>query len=213
MEIALILLTGTLVVVGTVVTAMSHAFRDRWGVVRGRGVLVAASPYREATVTTVHPRGVPPRARWAAGFTIGWALVTMLVFVPAGALFVLVAFDQSDMQLGGLLVGVLSMNGLVLGIAQIVSAVRLLRGDLREVRSRIPTWSLVHHAAVAILFFVMAAIADDASLIVAWLGFVALPCAIGAAQAVHFERTAVALHRLRTQTELDRDTPTTDLRR
>jgi hypothetical protein len=173
-----------------VVVVSSILFRDRWGVVPGGRVKVGPSPYREVEVVEMKPRGVPTSVRWAAGVSIAWGLATSFFFAPAGALFAVVSSEDHHHALGGAFVGLVSLEGFVLGIALIVAAVQLMKGALRDPEPLV-RWSFVHHIAVAAVFFVLAALEGDA--IVAWVPFVALPCALGVAQAMHIARTAESI--------------------
>jgi hypothetical protein len=189
---ALVFVVAVIAVIALAVLLMSHLFRDRWGIVRETSITAGDSPYREGPVTSVKLRGVPKRVRFAAALALAWALATILVFAPAGCLFALISLDQPKLALGGLVVGALSCEGFLFGGSLVVAAVRLMRGALREDTRVNPlaTWSILHHVAVAAVFFVLAALTMEVEAVFAWIAFVSVPCAIGIGQILHFSATA-----------------------
>ncbi len=121
------------------------------------------------------PRETDGRSQAVAGFNVFWGVVTMLFFAPAGCLAALMAFDRAP--IGGIAIGLVSLDGFALGIALFVAARRLLKLHKLEKVKSIAYWSFVHHAAVVVAFVLAMGAFDDLAL------FTTIPCAIGAALA------------------------------
>jgi hypothetical protein len=111
----------------------------------------------------------------AAGF---WGVATLLLFVPAGALFALVVADHETMLCAALIAIVLS--GIVTGVTLVWCANRLRKGSPVP-RARVGQLSMLHHAAVLAVVgcAILVGGSDELAVRLGMLGLVAMPCAVG----------------------------------
>lgn len=168
-----------------------HAWR--WGTVRGAAVEAGAGPYREGSTQPDLPRGVPGIVRWAAGLGVAWGVLTLLVFMPAGFLLLLV-FVEGRIELAGLLIPLLLVvlcDAFVLGFALVAIGPALLRGGPEGTRSarNVARWSTAHHFAVLTVFVLFPLASRDGVLL---LLLAALPCLMGLTHAGMLDQAAIA---------------------
>jgi len=165
------------------VVALSRHWSWRWGTVRGPARRAGEGAYRSAETRPMRPRGVPARVRWAAGTSIAWGVVTLLVFAPAGALLVaLLADGGNDAAVLVLPLLLVVVDGLVLPFGLFAAAGRLLRNSpgSTDGARRIATWSTIHHAAVLLVMAALGISELEALMLLLMSG---VPCGIGLAQA------------------------------
>ena len=144
----------------------------------GLGLAIVLAIAIVATVKS--PREASGRSVAVAGFNVFWAVITMLFFAPAGCIACLIAMNESP--IGGIAIGLVSLDGFALGVALFIAARRLLKLHKLERVKGIAYWSLIHHVAVVIAFALAMKTFDDLAL------FTIVPCSIGALLAWGFLR-------------------------
>ena len=80
-----------------------------------------------------------------------WATVTTLVFVPAGFVLAILAFDHGEHAFFGALVAALGVSGLALARATL-KLPRALATDDDETIGRVAVHGVIHHVAVMAVF-------------------------------------------------------------
>lgn len=144
----------------------------RWGI-RRRPRSVDPSPYRGATIHEERERGAPLLVRVAAGANVAWALLTMLVFAPAGCLLFLMA---AEAPLFIIFLAPVVFSGFLLSF-RLMGAAGAVLGNQTEKVGQAVTWSVLHHLAVAVLFALGAAVTVPRD---PWLGLLpSIPAGIG----------------------------------
>lgn len=132
-------------------TTHGRARDGRWGLRELAPERAGSSPYREGMLRARVPVGAPPSARVSAVFHGLWGPFTSLVLAPAGLIYGLATLSDGQ-GLSGLLVTAVSIDGLVLGIALMVSGAQLLNRESLDRLTSIAVWSAVHHGAVIFAF-------------------------------------------------------------
>lgn len=191
---------------GLTVSVLSRHHGWRWGSVRGSPVSAGDGPYRGGQTTPTHLRGVPAVVRWAAGTGVAWGILTLLVFMPAGFLLLLVIGDATDTHgawaaFAATMLLLVACDALILGFALLAIAPALVRGGEEGVRSArgVARWSTLHHLVVLLTFFTFALVNGN--------GFVLLvmslvPCLLGLSQAGLLDRAADECESLATTVHL-----------
>lgn len=179
--------------------AAARGNRWRWGRTVETGPSVGEGAYRRAPVRIERPRRMPAVCALASVTAFAWGVLTVGVFVPAGALYFYVAIcaiiaDHWWFPIGaiGLLVAVI--RGCVVGprLAGAVRALTVRTSDSAGSVGAVARQSLIHHALVAAAIYLVSsgAGADPVAYVCA------IPCAIGAAQAVLLLGARATLARL-----------------
>lgn len=159
-----------------------QAFRGwrGWGVVQKEGPTIGDGAYRAGSTTLERLRGAPPLVVAGAVAATLWGLVTLVVFVPAGALLTAVTLDGAGP--GGwvaVIAAVATLSGVVLGLALPRAASRLLRRKDRSIEDA--TWasrfSAIHHVMIWIGFTLAGFLLDDGGGY--WAILLAIPCGLG----------------------------------
>jgi hypothetical protein len=142
-------LSGTIALIAAVAVPLDLGRRDgrRWGI-RRKPREVDPSPYRGATVHEESERGAPFFVRFAAGANVGWGLLTMLVFAPAGCLLLLLAGEAPVLAL---LLPPIILSGFLLSFRLMGAAGAVLQNRTEGI-DRVAVWSVVHHGVVALFF-------------------------------------------------------------
>lgn len=172
---------------------LSRKYHWHWGRVFGPPVGAGSGPYRAAETRQELPRGVPPVVRWAAGTSVAWGVLTLLLFMPSGFLLLLIlgqaAAGDLGMAFGATLLLLVACDAIVLGFALLAAAPTVLRGGEEGQRAGrgVARWSTVHHLAVLGTFTVFA-LSKPEGLFFLVLAF--LPCLLGLAQASMLHRAA-----------------------
>ncbi|MEM9188280.1 MAG: hypothetical protein AAGF12_03850 [Myxococcota bacterium] len=171
---AVVLLVGFLLVVVSIALTIRGS-RTRWGFVvsETRG---GDSPYREGALPDHRAAGVPKRIVAICSLNIVWGLATIFLFAPAGVLVGLVLMDESANATPlGLLLLLVALSGFPVGILHAAGGYAVIQ---REALSRkIMRWSVGHHIAVTLAYFLTAAVMTDWALL--WVITVVL-CVLGA---------------------------------
>lgn len=152
-----------------------RARHGRWGVRPGPGVSTGDAPYRDVRVRDDIPSGAPSVLRTAAALNGAWGMLTLLVFAPAGALFMMVL--SNTMPLSMLLFLVVSIDGFILPFVLFAAGRRLLQREDLDKAQRAVKWSIVHHAAVFAAAVVTALLMEGRG--VALVVPTGIACAIG----------------------------------
>ncbi len=192
MEVYLVILGGAvaLALVGIVVLGASNAWR--FGRVFGPTTQIGrGGPYRQREQRSVEGRGVP-KTVWLASVSASlWGVITLFIFVPAGALLATALFAGSEYTglprdawaaAGTLTLVVMCISGLLLAVALFIYAARLMKRDASHVAD-VVKWSVAHHASVFVYFLILGAVVGQREgLVYAFLGVV-VPCLAGLLQA------------------------------
>lgn len=188
-------LTGVVAIVSAVVVPLDLGRRDRsrWGI-RREGHLVDPGPYRGGLVHQESERGAPLLVRFAAGASIAWGLITMLIFAPAGCLLLLLV---DEMPVLALLMVPLVLSGFVLSFRLLGVAGELLKNEGSGVDGT-AAWSAIHHVMVALVFALGGALHMPRD---PWIGLVpSIPAAIGLLLAFALHRAGARAARMKPAT-------------
>lgn len=171
-----VLLLPALIAAATLVTA-----RRRWGV---RHVAIAGGDgaYRAAEVRVPVPRPVPRSVTVAAIAAWTWGAVTLLLFVPAGALLAMITSERGSAgALTAIVVVLVVMSGVAHAFALFVAGTRVARHHegAAEAAKKTALFAWWHHAAVWVLFTFVTFAHEPASAPIT-LFLLALPCGLGA---------------------------------
>jgi hypothetical protein len=159
-----------------VVGSVWRASRHRWGFRQRGSVRVGTGAYREARLPLLERRGVPVGVGIAAVMTVGWSVITGLVFVPLGGLLALAA-GLAGHPVGALIALGVAFSGGATSLWMTRAAMGAMRREPSADRGAIGL-GLAHHVAVWIAVSWIASRMGGAEL-VPWAGLLAVPCGIG----------------------------------
>ena len=162
----------------------------RWGTRRGAPVPAGTSPYREGVLRAELPNGAPWALRFTSGANAAWAVLTMMIFAPAGLLLLLFTADEAPLAALPLLA--VCVDGFVLGGFLLGSARALLRREKLDEIPKRATWSLLHHGAVMLTMLLIGLLSGE------WFmaAMSAVPCGVGIGLAVALRGAARKASRL-----------------
>ena len=183
METYGVILGGAVAMALVAIVALGASNAWRFGRVFGPTTRIGnGGPYREREERSVEGRGVP-KTVWLAAVSAGlWGVVTLLVFVPAGALLALAIFFGGEYTghpfdawavAGSLTLAGMCISALLLAVVLCIYAARLMRRDASHV-TEVVMWSIAHHLAVFVYFLIFGAMVGQ------WEGvFIACVAAVG----------------------------------
>lgn len=167
--------------IGVIVTASAARQRGSWGLVMAPPMPVGDGPYRASLIEMYRRRSVPPVTVIASALGIGWGLLTMFVFAPAGivlCLFALPAAGSHPITAVGFAALMVSIiHGFALG-ARLIGLSRALvvhaRAASTDAIRGAARATLIQHLLVAGAFALIALPRESGLFAIA-----AVPCAIG----------------------------------